>query len=76
MIKKTSQFTTELADGEAIKDCIYRYCRGIDRINRDLLLSAYWPDAIHEHGNFSTCSTEEFADQAITMLGTMVLPHT
>lgn len=73
MIRKTDQIAAELADREAIRDCIYRYCRGIDRIDRELLLSAYWPDAIDEHGNFSTRSAEEFANQAISILGTMVL---
>jgi hypothetical protein len=29
-----------------------RYCRGIDRLDRDMLLSAYHPDAIDDHGTF------------------------
>ena len=37
---------------EAIKDCVLRYCRGADRLDADLMLSAYHPDAIDEHGKF------------------------
>jgi hypothetical protein len=29
-----------------------RYSRGIDRLDRDMLLSAYHPDAIDDHGMF------------------------
>lgn len=71
-MKSTSQIHAELADREAIRDCIYRYCRGIDRIDMEMLLSAYWPDAIDEHGNFSTRSAEEFATQAVRILSTMI----
>ena len=39
----------ELLDREAIRDCLYRYCRGIDRCDETTLLSAYWPGAIDDH---------------------------
>jgi ketosteroid isomerase-like protein len=35
----------------AIRDCITRYCRGIDRMDLDLVRSCYHPDAIDEHGD-------------------------
>lgn len=41
-----------LLDREAIRDCLARYSRGVDRFDRDLLLSAYHPDAIDDHGKF------------------------
>jgi hypothetical protein len=41
-----------LLDRQAILDCLYRYTRGIDRLDRDLALSAYHPDAIDDHGVF------------------------
>jgi hypothetical protein len=44
---------TELLDREAIRDCIYRYCRGIDRADEASLRSSYWPDAIDRHGPYS-----------------------
>jgi SnoaL-like domain len=44
---------TELLDREAIRDCMYRYCRGIDRADEAALRSAYWPDATDQHGRYS-----------------------
>lgn len=52
MIRTISQIRDEFADRESIRDCLYRYCRGIDRCDPDLLRSAYWPDAIDDHGDF------------------------
>lgn len=39
-----------LADRQAILDCIYRYARGVDRDDMDLLTSAYHDDAVDDHG--------------------------
>jgi SnoaL-like protein len=44
---------TELLDREAIRDCIYRYCRGVDRAEEASLRGAYWPDATDQHGPYS-----------------------
>jgi hypothetical protein len=40
----------ELWDREMIRDCLYRYCRGIDRADEAALRSAYWPDGTDNHG--------------------------
>ena len=42
-----------LLDREAIRDCIHRYCRGVDRADEAALRSAYWPDATDNHGAYS-----------------------
>ena len=42
----------EIQDRQAILDCITRFCRGVDRMDRDLILSAYHPDAVDDHGVF------------------------
>ncbi|WP_353646038.1 nuclear transport factor 2 family protein [Mesorhizobium sp. WSM2239] len=42
----------ELLDREAIRDCLYRYCRGIDRADEAALRSSYWPDAHDNHGPY------------------------
>jgi ketosteroid isomerase-like protein len=42
----------ELADRQAILDCLYRYARGVDRDDIDLIASAYHPDALDDHGFF------------------------
>jgi hypothetical protein len=54
---------TELLDREAIRDCIYRYCRGVDRADEAALRSAYWPDATDRHGAYSG-SAEGFIEWA------------
>jgi hypothetical protein len=55
---------TELMDREAIRDCLYRYCRGIDRADEQALRSAYWPDALDNHGAYSG-SAEGFIAYAL-----------
>jgi hypothetical protein len=42
----------QLLDREAIRDCLYRYCRGIDRADEAALRSSYWPDAHDAHGAY------------------------
>jgi hypothetical protein len=56
----------ELVDRQAIHDCLMRYSRGVDRLDRDLLLSVYHPDGIDDHGMF-VGGREEFADWVIGM---------
>src|SRR5690606_8703026 len=37
-------------DREAIHTVLMRYCRGVDRLDRDLIASVYHPDAYDHHG--------------------------
>ena len=39
-------------DREAIRDVMYRYARGIDRCDPELLKTVYWPEGIDDHGDF------------------------
>ena len=55
----------ELLDRQAILDCIHRYTRGVDRLDRELGLSAYHPDAIDDHDLFVGSPTE-FVDWAFS----------
>lgn len=41
-----------LVDREMIRDCLYRYARGVDRADEEALRSAYWPDAHDCHGAY------------------------
>ncbi|MDB5583886.1 MAG: lumazine-binding family protein [Bradyrhizobium sp.] len=64
----------DLHDRQAIRDVIYTYCRGVDRMDRALLLSAYYPDAIDDHGLF-VGGPEEFADWAFGVHGRVQYAH-
>lgn len=57
-----------LIDRQEIHDVILRYCRGVDRLDRDLILSAYHPDAIDDHGLF-VGGPEAFADHFMSFHG-------
>ncbi len=51
-----------LKDRAEIEDCIQRYCRGADRLDRELLLSAYHAGATDDRGPAFTGSPEQFVD--------------
>jgi hypothetical protein len=70
MIKTVSQLKDELADREAIRDCLYRYSRGVDRLDADLLRTAYWPDAIDTHLAFQG-TIEQFIEWAFPIMRNM-----
>ena len=38
---------------QAITEVVYRYCRGIDRFDREMVRDCYWPEATDEHGSFT-----------------------
>jgi hypothetical protein len=59
----------QLLDREAIRDCLYRYCRGIDRRDEEALRSAYWSDATDCHGAWVGSATG-FIDAALEKLRT------
>jgi ketosteroid isomerase-like protein len=42
----------ELYDRQKIREVVTNYCRGVDRMDRALLLSCYHPDAVDDHGFF------------------------
>ena len=42
----------ELLDKQEIHDLLMRYCRGVDRGDRDLIAGVYYPDAVDDHGDF------------------------
>jgi hypothetical protein len=41
-----------LIDRQEILACELRYCSGVDRFDREMLLSAYHPGAMDDHGAF------------------------
>lgn len=63
-----------LLDRQAIHDCLQRYCRGVDRFDRELILSAFHPDCLDEHGKF-VGTPDEFVDWALGQHGAAHLSH-
>lgn len=59
----------EMKDRQEIYDCLMRYCRGIDRLDRDVLLSAYHAGALDDHGTF-VGPVERFADYVFDLHAT------
>lgn len=63
-----------LQDRQAIHDCLMNYSRGVDRLDRELLLSVYHPDAIDDHGVF-VGTPREFVDWVVDMHTKTHLSH-
>lgn len=53
-----------LAAAEAIRQAVARYARGVDRLDAELMKSAYWPDAIDDHGVY-VGGAMEFCDHVV-----------
>jgi ketosteroid isomerase-like protein len=51
----------DLVAQQEIRDVLARYTRGIDRMDRELVLSCYHPGALDDHGAFRG-PVEEFVD--------------
>jgi hypothetical protein len=60
----SDQALQTLLDREAIRECIFRYCRGIDRADEAALLGSYWPDATDRHGPYQG-SAQAFIEAAL-----------
>jgi SnoaL-like domain len=56
-----------LLDKDAIRECLFRYCRGIDRQDEEALRASYWPDATDRHGPYNG-SAEGFIAWALAAL--------
>jgi hypothetical protein len=58
-----------------ILDVLHRYCRAVDRTDKELLLELYHPDAIDDHGFFRG-DPDEYAAWVIPMLKGYSKHHT
>src|SRR5262249_38003146 len=54
----------ELSAREAIRDVLYRYARGVDRADVELLKSCYHPEAVDAHWTFIG-NGHEFAEEIL-----------
>ena len=59
---KLLQQMQALIDKNEIVECLTRYARGIDRLDVDLIRSAFHPDAIDHHAQSVRGSTEDMLD--------------
>jgi hypothetical protein len=66
----TTKIAGELADREAIRDCLLRYCRAVDRRDERLLTSVYWPEAADDHLFFKGTAAQ-FIPWAMQLLAGM-----
>jgi hypothetical protein len=57
----------ELLDKQAVHEVVLRYCRGIDRMDSELVRGCYHPDATDTHGTFDG-TVEEFLTWAFRLL--------
>ncbi|TCF99789.1 hypothetical protein BZM26_16445 [Paraburkholderia strydomiana] len=53
----SNQAVQDLLDREAIRECLYRYCRGVDRRDEAALRATYWTDATDRHGPYQGSAT-------------------
>ena len=61
-MKKVDELQGELADREAIRDCLVRFSRAIDRMDFSHAEELYWPGGTDDHGGlFSGSFAEYFA---------------
>lgn len=70
MTVKLSALRDEMVDREAIRDCLCRYSRGVDRCDEDMLRSVYWEDAVDDHAIF-TGSREDLITWVMPLLRSM-----
>ncbi|MGI9326345.1 MAG: nuclear transport factor 2 family protein [Pseudomonadales bacterium] len=60
-----------LIDKQAIPELSYRYSRGCDRLDRELITSVYWPDGTDNHGAFKG-GAGDYVDWVMKALDSMV----
>lgn len=60
----------ETGDREAIRDCLHRYCRAIDRRDAEMLTGVYWPGAMDHHGVLDA-PVEQFVPEVMASLAAM-----
>jgi hypothetical protein len=54
----------ELYDKQLLHENLMLYCRGIDRMDRELVRSTYWPDSTDDHGGY-VGPGQEWADAGL-----------
>jgi hypothetical protein len=69
LVKKVQEFLNELADREAIRDCLARFSRAIDRVDFGRSQDLYWSGGTDDHGGFFLGPFEDYFTLAEEVLG-------
>ena len=69
MAKSIKAITAELADREAIRDCIYRVSRAVDRAEMDIWRECFWPEATDSHSGLYSGPMVDLLELALPFLG-------
>jgi hypothetical protein len=56
-------------DAEAVRQAIYRYARGVDRLDAALVADAFWPDARITLGSIYSGGRDGFVEVAMDFMG-------
>jgi hypothetical protein len=73
MTDREARIDALLAKDE-IREVIHRVARGTDRLDRELIISGYWPDGFDDHNSFRG-GPVEFADWVLTVLAHFRATH-
>jgi hypothetical protein len=73
-IRRLREEVRTLRDRQEILDCINRYGRGLDRLDPELIASAFHPDAVDNHGPF-VGEVPEFVKFAMEVEGQLQWTH-
>ena len=68
MAKTVDVIMAELADREAIRDCLVRISRAIDRADLDLWRECFWPEATDNHAGLFAGKMVDLLEQSIPFL--------
>ena len=58
----------QVADRLAIQDVLHLHCRGLDRLDKEIIQRAYWPQAEVDYGSYKG-SAQVFAELVVGALG-------
>jgi ketosteroid isomerase-like protein len=67
----TGDALSTLLDRAAIEDVLVRFCRGVDRLDEDLVRSCFHDDAVDDHGMFRGPASE-FAPYVVASARSML----
>jgi len=65
----------QLVARQKISDILHLYCRGVDRLDREILESVFWPDAHEEHAGLYEGGVAGLVDHLMTAMRGLRTQH-